>query len=135
PNCDIVSTLTVCKYCNCAKCTFANILNNADDRQIDACRHCAVLIIGALHGYSKEQLLDTKFCDEHLLKWFNNQKSHKDAEKIANGDQCHHHHHLQSLQLALETFKNDENDIEQGYIPLTESLGSYEINVGVGVRM
>ncbi|CAF1174714.1 unnamed protein product, partial [Didymodactylos carnosus] len=93
----------------------ASILNNGDDRQIAACRYYAGLIVGVLHGYNKEQLLDTKFYDKHLLEWFNNQKLHKDVEKIANGDQCHHHY-LQSLKLALEAFKNDENDIEQGYI-------------------
>ncbi|UJR20430.1 hypothetical protein I4U23_023561 [Adineta vaga] len=61
-----------------ARLTHGNIL------AIDACRYYGALIVAAVHGESKEQLLSDTFYDDHKL-WFGTETLHSDIMSIANG--------------------------------------------------
>jgi ADP-ribosyl-[dinitrogen reductase] hydrolase len=59
-------------------------LTHGDDVAVDACRYYGALIVAALRGESKENLLSNKFYDNHR-QWFGSQSLHKDILHIATG--------------------------------------------------
>ena len=59
-------------------------LTHGDQRASDACRYYAALIVAALQGKSKDQLLSDKFCGEHS-SWFAEKMLHEDIYEISRG--------------------------------------------------
>lgn len=51
---------------------------------VDACRYYAALIVAAIRGESKEDILSSQFYSKHQA-WFNNTPLHADIVRVANG--------------------------------------------------
>ena len=59
-------------------------ITHGDVKACDACRYYAALIVAALRGENKDQLIDNQFYDTHKL-WFGDNPLHPDIMKIAEG--------------------------------------------------
>ena len=59
-------------------------ITHGDVKAYDACRFYGALIVAALHGYKKKQILAPNFYSEHK-HWFGTQPLHDDILKIAEG--------------------------------------------------
>mgnify|MGYP002379135106 FL=1 len=59
-------------------------LTHSDDAAVDACRYYAALIVAAIHGESKEDLLSPQFYNNHR-EWFNSKPLHREIVRIAQG--------------------------------------------------
>ncbi|CAF5162904.1 unnamed protein product, partial [Rotaria sp. Silwood1] len=59
-------------------------LTHGDQRAIDACRYYAALIVAAIQGKTKEQLLDPNFYVTHR-DWFGNNDLHEEVLAVARG--------------------------------------------------
>jgi len=59
-------------------------ITHGDERVYDACRFYGALIVAAMTGETKDQLLDEHFYDDHK-NWFDNKPLHKDIQKIVEG--------------------------------------------------
>ncbi|CAF1199812.1 unnamed protein product [Didymodactylos carnosus] len=103
------------------KCAEENvsILYHASQLHLHACRYYAALIVAALHGYSKEQLLDGEFYNKHLRLGCE-PKLHHDIEKVVQGsykrgnDSSSTDLLVKSLEVALSIFWNDGNSFKVG---------------------
>ena len=62
----------------------SGLITHGDQKAYDACRYYAALIVAALHGATKAQLLDERFYPDHH-EWFDDRKLHHDIEDIACG--------------------------------------------------
>ena len=59
-------------------------LTHGDEKAVDACRLYGALIVAALQGQDKEQILDNHFVDKHR-HWFGENELHSEILKIAAG--------------------------------------------------
>src|SRR5262249_39237035 len=55
-----------------------------DQVAVDACRYYGALIVAAVHGESKQNILSNQFYNTHR-HWFGSQPLHKDIVRIAQG--------------------------------------------------
>ncbi|CAF0954484.1 unnamed protein product [Rotaria sordida] len=100
-------------------------LTHGDPRAIDACRYYGALIVAAIHGESKEQLLDSKFYSAHRT-WFGTNELHGDVLAVANGSFKNDGGYatgirgsgqsVKSLEAALWAFWSDEQSFEKGIL-------------------
>jgi ADP-ribosylglycohydrolase len=59
-------------------------ITHGDKKAYDACRYYGALIVAAVNGKTKEELLDTNFYENHE-RWFSDKPLHADIERIARG--------------------------------------------------
>ncbi|CAM2728366.1 unnamed protein product [Rotaria socialis] len=97
-------------------------ITHGDRKAYDACRYYGALIVAALHGYAKEQLLDDEFYSKHT-EWFRNNPLHPDIESIAKGSYKKDGYNagirgkgyiVAALEAALWAFWSDDNSFEKG---------------------
>ncbi|CAF3628282.1 unnamed protein product [Rotaria sp. Silwood1] len=91
----------------------------------DSCRYYAALIVAALRGETKQQLLDDNFYLNHK-SWFNNKPLNPDVMKVAQGSykKAGEYHDrirgkgyiVDALETALWTFYYDEGSFEKGIL-------------------
>ncbi|CAF4245843.1 unnamed protein product, partial [Adineta steineri] len=62
----------------------SGLITHGDRKAYDACRYYGALIIAALHGQSKADLLDDDFYRKHK-DWFNNEPLTEEIKQIAQG--------------------------------------------------
>ncbi|CAM4987490.1 unnamed protein product, partial [Rotaria socialis] len=95
-------------------------ITHGDRKAYDACRYYGALIVAALHGYTKEQLLDNEFYSKHT-EWFRNNQLHPDIESIAKGSYKKDGYNagirgkgyiVAALEAALWAFWSDDNSFE-----------------------
>ena len=104
-------------------CGYSAILTHGDERAYDACRYYGALIVAALLGYSKEDLLDENFYDKHR-HWFGKELLCDAIKNIAEGSYKRtggynegirgQGYVVHSLEAALWAFWSDENSFEKG---------------------
>ncbi|CAF1350760.1 unnamed protein product [Rotaria sp. Silwood1] len=100
-------------------------LTHDDQRAYDACRYYGALIVAALSGKSKKELLDDNFYSKHI-DWFNNKPLHPDIMKVAQGSYKREHGYDQgirgtgyvvnALEAALWAFYYDKDSFEIGVL-------------------
>jgi ADP-ribosyl-[dinitrogen reductase] hydrolase len=98
-------------------------LTHANQKAIDACRYYAALIIGALSGFKKDQLLAKNFYSEHK-EWFGEEPLHDDIKLVAEGSYKKKGGYedgirgkgyvVNALEAALWAFWSDEDSFEKG---------------------
>jgi hypothetical protein len=98
-------------------------LTHANKKAIDACRYYAALIIGAINGFNKEQILDKNFYLTNKT-WFGEQSLHEDIRIIAEGSFKRKGGYqdgirgkgyvVNALEAALWAFWSDEGSFEKG---------------------
>jgi len=98
-------------------------LTHANKKAIDACRYYAALIIGALRGLSKDELLDRDFYSNNK-QWFGEELLHDDIKLVAEGSYKKKGGYeegirgkgyiISALEAALWAFWSDENSFEKG---------------------
>ena len=91
----------------------------------DACRYYGALIVAALYGESKNDLLDENFYSKHQ-EWFNYKPLHEKVMKIVNGSYKQHDGHkagirgkgyiIQALEAALWAFWSDKESFKDGVL-------------------
>ena len=104
-------------------CGYSAILTHGDERAYDACRYYGALIIAALRGDSKEDLLAENFYELHQA-WFGDASLCDEVKRIAKGSFKREGGYDQgirgkgyvvdSLEAALWAFWSDENSFEKG---------------------
>jgi len=100
-------------------------ITHGDQKSYDACRYYGALIVAALHGETKEQLLDKDFYLNHLT-WFNGKNLHSDIMEISQGSYKKKGGYdegirgkgyiVNALEAALWAFWSDENSFKKGVI-------------------
>jgi len=99
-------------------------ITHGDQRAYDACRFYGALIVAALQGETKDDLLDENFYENHK-SWFGDQPLHEDIEKIAHGSYKTKKNGyddgirgkgfvVNSLEAALWAFSFDDGSFEKG---------------------
>ncbi|CAF3529100.1 unnamed protein product [Rotaria socialis] len=91
----------------------------------DACRYYGALIVAALHGEPKSQLLDNKFYSRHA-EWFRNIPLHPGIQSIAEGSYKRvggynagirgKGYIVSALEAALWAFWSDDNSFAKGVL-------------------
>jgi ADP-ribosylglycohydrolase len=104
---------------------FSNTITHGDRKAYDACRFYGALIVAAIHGESKAELLDRDFYQKHK-DWFGNTTLHEDVKHIAEGSYKKKNGYedgirgkgyvIESLKAALWVFWSDENSFEKGVL-------------------
>ena len=100
-------------------------LTHGDEKAQDACRYYGALIVAALQGDSREQLLDKEFYNTHI-GWFGKKGLHPDILKIAQGSYQEREGYdagirgkgyvVDALRAALWAFWSDERSFEKGAV-------------------
>ncbi|CAF1121240.1 unnamed protein product [Rotaria sp. Silwood1] len=100
-------------------------ITHGDQKAYDACRYYGALIVAALQGEKKEQLLDPNFYFNHKA-WFNNKPLNQEVMNVAQGsfkkpggyrDGIRGKGYIVSaLEAALWAFNYDENSFEKGVL-------------------
>ncbi|CAF4185387.1 unnamed protein product [Rotaria sp. Silwood2] len=62
----------------------SGLITHGDDKVYDACRYYGALIVAAVNGATREELLDENFYENHK-EWFRNKPLHPDIKKIVQG--------------------------------------------------
>ncbi|CAF3648165.1 unnamed protein product [Rotaria socialis] len=97
-------------------------ITHGDRKAYDACRYYGALIVAALQGYKKEQILDNNFYGKHK-EWFGKEKLHPDIESISRGSYKKDGYDagirgkgyiVNALEAALWAFWSDKNSFETG---------------------
>jgi len=98
-------------------------LTHGDQKAVDACRYYAALIVAAVHGKSKEELLSNNFYETHL-KWFGSTGLHPDILLVARGSYKKPNGYedgirgkgyiVNALEAALWAFWSYEGSFEKG---------------------
>ena len=98
-------------------------ITHGDRKAYDACRYYAALIVGALRGYSKKQLLDERFYSANE-DWFSGKPLCPEIRQIAEGSFKRPRGYddgirgtgyvVNALEAALWAFWFDNNSFEQG---------------------
>ena len=102
----------------------SSLTTHGDPRARDACRFYAALIVAALHGEGKDELLSSKFFHRHQ-EWFGKEKLHPEIMAIAEGSYHKKANGYKdgirgkgfvgaSLEAALWAFNNDGDSFEKG---------------------
>jgi ADP-ribosylglycohydrolase len=100
-------------------------ITHGDQIAYDACRYYGALIVAALRGERKEELLAGDFYSEHQA-WFNNKPLHPDIMRIAHGSYKRvgghsdgirgKRHIVHSMEAALWAFWSDKGSFEKGVL-------------------
>jgi ADP-ribosyl-[dinitrogen reductase] hydrolase len=100
-------------------------LTHGDPKAYDACRYYGALIVAAVEGTSKDELLDDNFYDKKR-HWFTDKPLHPDIEKIARGSykkkggyaDCikGNGYIVNALEAALWAFWSDKNSFKEGVL-------------------
>jgi ADP-ribosyl-[dinitrogen reductase] hydrolase len=100
-------------------------LTHGDQKACDACRFYGALIVAAIRGESKSELLHRDFYQNHI-KWFGTTPLHEDIMRIAEGSYKKDHGYedgirgkgyvVDSLKAALWAFWSDEDSFEKGVL-------------------
>ena len=98
-------------------------LTHGDQKAVDACRYYAALIVAALQGESKQQILSKDFYKLHL-KWFGPQLLHPEVRNVALGSYQNSRGYeggirgkgyiVNALEAALWAFWSDDNSFKKG---------------------
>jgi ADP-ribosylglycohydrolase len=98
-------------------------ITHGDMDVYNACRYYGALIVGALHGYKKDQLLDIDFYSKHK-QWFGEKRLYNTIKGIAEGSYQKPAGYtdgirgkgyiVQALEAALWAFWSDDNSFEKG---------------------
>jgi len=106
-------------------------LTHADRKAIDASRYYSALIVGAIQGMSKEQLLHRNFYERNRI-WFGEDPLHEEILNVAQGSFKKSDGYeggirgkgyvVNSLEAVLWAFWSDENSFEKGVL-LAVNLG------------
>ncbi|CAF3719563.1 unnamed protein product [Rotaria socialis] len=98
-------------------------ITHGDQKAYDACRYYGALIVAALNGETKKQLLHEDFYLRHE-EWFNNKALHPEVMRIAkgsykikggyNGGIRGKGYIINALEAALWAFWSDENSFKKG---------------------
>ncbi|CAF1576025.1 unnamed protein product [Adineta ricciae] len=98
-------------------------ITHGDRKAYDACRYYGALIVAALHGETKEQLLDNEFYEKHQ-DWFQGDELQQDVLDISKGSYKKQGGYddgirgkgyiVNALEAALWTFWADENSFRKG---------------------
>ncbi|CAF1023539.1 unnamed protein product [Rotaria sp. Silwood1] len=98
-------------------------ITHGDDKAYDACRYYGALIVAALHGVLKDELISDKFYEDHK-QWFGKKPLHTDILKIAQGSYKKSGGYnegirgkgyvVSALEAALWAFWSDNNSFEEG---------------------
>jgi ADP-ribosyl-[dinitrogen reductase] hydrolase len=100
-------------------------ITHGDKSAYDACRYYGALIVAALRGEKKEQLLADNFYSAHE-EWFNKKQLHPDIKKIAEGSYKKPGGYkdgirgkgyiVHALEAALWAFNYDGDSFEKGVL-------------------
>ncbi|CAF2636842.1 unnamed protein product [Rotaria sp. Silwood2] len=100
-------------------------LTHGDQKAVDACRYYAALIVAAIHGESKKELLNEQFYEKHN-SWFGSVKLHDEVLRVARGSYKKQGGYkdgirgksyiINTLEAALWAFWSDENSFEKGVL-------------------
>ena len=100
-------------------------ITHGDEKAYDACRYFGALIVAALHGESKDQLLDKDFYLNHQ-PWFQDKPLHQDVLNISQGsfkkaggydDGIRGKGYIiDALEAALWAFWLDDDSFEKGVL-------------------
>ncbi|CAF2515143.1 unnamed protein product [Rotaria sp. Silwood2] len=102
----------------------SGLITHGDRKAYDACRYYGALIMSALHGEDKEQMLDEDFYSKHE-KWFNNKPLHAKILEVAKGSYKKDGYDqgirgngyiVDTLKAALWAFWSDNGDFEKGVL-------------------
>ncbi|CAF2377879.1 unnamed protein product [Rotaria sp. Silwood2] len=98
-------------------------ITHGDVKAYDACRYYGALIVAALQGYTRDQLLDRKFYSKHI-EWFNGRPLCSEIKQIAEGSYQKlggyedgirgKGYIVNALEAALWAFWSDGNSFERG---------------------
>jgi ADP-ribosylglycohydrolase len=98
-------------------------ITHGDQKAYDACRYYGALIVAALRGETKEQLLDQEFYSKHK-PWFGNKELHPDILRVARGSYKNPQGYeggirgkgyiVNALEAALWAFWSDKGSFEKG---------------------
>ncbi|CAF4106270.1 unnamed protein product, partial [Rotaria sordida] len=98
-------------------------ITHGDKKAYDACRFYGALIVAALRGFKKEQILAKNFYSVHK-HWFGKEELHEDIQIIAEGSYKKKGGYEQgirgkgyivkALEAALWAFWSDDNSFEKG---------------------
>ncbi|CAF5103628.1 unnamed protein product, partial [Rotaria sp. Silwood1] len=98
-------------------------ITHGDDKAYDACRYYGALIVAALRGALKDELISDKFYEDHK-QWFGKKPLHTDILKIAQGSYKKSGGYnegirgkgyvVSALEAALWAFWSDNNSFEKG---------------------
>jgi ADP-ribosyl-[dinitrogen reductase] hydrolase len=97
-------------------------ITHGDRKAYDACRYYGALIVAAVNGATREQLLDNNFYDQHK-KWFDSIPLHRDIMEIARGSYKKGGYEkgirgkgyiVNSLEAALWAFWSSKESFEEG---------------------
>jgi len=101
---------------------YSGQITHGDQKAYDACRYYGALIVAALHGYEKADILDKEFYLKHK-HWFGENELHPDIKSIAEGSYQKNGYEggirgkgyiVSALEAALWAFWSDENSFEKG---------------------
>ncbi|CAF3631748.1 unnamed protein product [Rotaria socialis] len=100
-------------------------ITHGNQNVYDACRFYGALIVAAVQGMTKAELLDPDFYKRHE-DWFGSELLHEDVRKIAEGSYKRKNGYqdgirsknfvLNSLEAALWAFWSDEDTFEKGVL-------------------
>ncbi|CAF4792932.1 unnamed protein product [Rotaria sp. Silwood1] len=102
----------------------SGLITHGDEKAYDACRYYGALIVAAVNGATKEELVDKKFYEKNK-KWFGNRSLHPDIEKIAQGSYQKGGYDkgirgkgyiVDSLEAALWAFWSDNGSFRDGVL-------------------
>ncbi|CAF0840431.1 unnamed protein product [Adineta ricciae] len=100
-------------------------ITHGDQKAYDACRYYGALIVAAVRGANKKQLLSENFCEEHK-EWFGNKPLHADVLRVASGSYKKERGYdagirgkgyiVAALEAALWAFWSDKDSFETGVL-------------------
>ncbi|UJR07642.1 hypothetical protein I4U23_011930 [Adineta vaga] len=101
------------------------LLTHGDPKAADACRYFAALLVAAIKGTSKKELLDEKFVENHTT-WFGSRQLHPDVISVAKGSFKKQRGYedgirgknyiINTLEAALWAFWSDGDNFENGVL-------------------
>jgi ADP-ribosyl-[dinitrogen reductase] hydrolase len=104
---------------------YSALTTHGDRKVYDACRFYGALIVAAIHGATKTDLLHRDFYERHK-DWFGTSLLHEDIKRIAEGSYKKKNGYedgirgkgyiIDSLKAALWAFWSDEDSFEKGVL-------------------
>jgi ADP-ribosylglycohydrolase len=102
---------------------YSGQITHGDIKAYDACRYYGALIVAALHGCKKDDLLDSSFYEKHK-SWFNGKPLCNEIKMIAEGSYKKYGGYndgirgkgyiVNALEAALWAFWSDDDSFEKG---------------------
>ena len=99
-------------------------ITHGDQKAVDACRYYGALIMAAVNGATKDELLDKNFYKKNI-EWFGDKPLHSEIEKIAEGSYQKEGYDqgirgkgyvVSALEAALWAFWSDEDSFATGVL-------------------